>query len=161
MIPCLRKLPFWQRKYESKLYIVIQVFNFVLRFRKMNSMNIARQLGKYLVVVLFPAFVCLIINSSANRHYHILVNGSTIYHAHPYDKQHDKNFPEKSHHHTSIEFFLVGFITSSAFLLSVGLLIISLCRIHFGSIKIFSHPIKTQKNFYPFLIKRAPPLFSL
>jgi len=72
-------------------------------------MNLTWQIRKYLVVVILPALVCLIINSSANGHYHKLINGSTIYHAHPYDKQQDNNSPEKSHHHTNLEFFILGF----------------------------------------------------
>ncbi len=132
------------------------MFKFVLRFWKMNFMNLARQMRKYLVAVLLPALVCLIINSSTNRHYHKLINGVIIYHAHPYDKQHDKNSPEKSHHHTNLEFFILGLIANSVFLFSIGL-IFSPCRIHFKNINTFSNWIIPGKDFYPLFRKRAPP----
>ncbi len=137
------------------------MFNFVLRFRKMNFMNRSRQIRKYLIVVIIiPALVCLIINSSSNGHYHKLKNGITIYHAHPYDKQHDNNSPEKSHHHTNLEFFFLGLITNSVFLFSIGL-VFSPSRTHFENIYIFSNWIIPEKDYYPLFNKRAPPSFSL
>ncbi len=123
-------------------------------------MKLARQMSKNIGIVLILAFVCFIINSSANGHFHQLTNGSKIFHAHPYDKQHDKNSPEKSHHHTNFEFFILELITSSVFLFSVGL-IINPGRIDLKKLNIFSNWIFPEKEWFPVFNERAPPYFHL
>lgn len=122
-------------------------------------MDFARKMGKYLVVVLLPAIAWLIINSFINGHYHKLENGITIYHAHPYDKQNAKNFPQESHHHTSFEYFLFGLITNPVFLLSIGFIAFKICRQQSEKINIFSNCIIPENKLYPFFNNRAPPLF--
>lgn len=123
-------------------------------------MKFTRQMSKYTSVVLILAFVCFIINSSANGHFHKLTNGSKIFHAHPYDKQHDQNSHEKSHHHTNIEFFILELINSAVFIFSVGL-VFNPSRIHLKNINTFSYWIIPEKEWSPVFNKRAPPFSNL
>ncbi len=126
----------------------------------MFSMDFARKMGKYLLVILLPAIAWLVINSFINRHYHKLENGVIICHAHPYDKHKAENLPQESHHHTSLEFLLFGLITTPVFLLSIGFLALNICRQQSGKINIFSDCNIPERKSYHLFKTRAPPLIS-
>jgi len=58
---------------------------------------------KIIPFIMIGIMVMLIANKSIFMHSHKLVDGTVIFHSHPYDRSNDSN-PDKTHQHTKTEF---------------------------------------------------------
>ncbi len=56
----------------------------------------------------------MFINSTVNKHNHLLLNGQIIEHSHPFNAGYDSS-PLKNHHHTEKEFILLSLISNPLF----------------------------------------------
>ena len=63
------------------------------------------------IITVFIVF-CLIIFSKviifSNLHFHVLKNGYSIVHGHPFTKNGSDQNPKKYHHHSQIEHFVIS-----------------------------------------------------
>ncbi|MFC2137642.1 hypothetical protein ACFLTE_05655 [Bacteroidota bacterium] len=69
------------------------------------------------MIIAFPAIICLFVNSTINRHYHV-INGHIISHAHPYNKTNTNNSPVESHKHSEYELIFLDQISNFLFILA-------------------------------------------
>jgi len=83
-------------------------------------MSIFREIQKQVCFALLLVVAILMFNNATNRHKHLLANGQTIVHAHPFSKQQDSN-PLKKHTHTDSELLYISLINN---LLSLVLLVV-------------------------------------
>lgn len=91
----------------------------------------------------------------SNTHFHSVNNGFLISHSHPYDKNQQDNFPEKSHHHSDLEFliyFSVASINGLILLFFIIFIFLILMKYHF----LFDTVIHCNST-YQFPTLRAPP----
>ena len=66
---------------------------------------------KYLSLIILPALVWLITNSTVNTHTHTLTGDIEISHAHPYNKNTGQTNSSAKHNHSKGEFFLLDLIS--------------------------------------------------
>jgi hypothetical protein len=64
--------------------------------------------SKFLLLALLPAMLWLFLNTTLNRHIHVLADGYIITHSHPYKKSHDSTSPLDNHKHNKRELLLFG-----------------------------------------------------
>ena len=74
-------------------------------------MSVFRKIQNYVSVLLLFALFLLMYNNIANQHEHLLPNGQSIVHSHPFSKT-DENNSEKNHSHNACEFFFISLINN-------------------------------------------------
>ncbi len=115
-----------------------------------------RRINHLLILFLLSGIIWLTLNSSINIHSHKLPSGEIIHHAHPYTPG-ETNAPFESHHHTQIEYLLIGQLTF--FLIAFSLL--SLTVIYFkrynGEKHITYRVYPISSNYLTAFHTRGPP----
>lgn len=113
-------------------------------------MKFFRKYHRFIFVLVSPVMMWLFINSTLNRHSHI-VGGSIISHAHPYEKEAGANGPVQSHRHSEDELILFDRVSNILVVLAAILYIpvllnfireiMTICRIVFPVITPLSLPL--------------------
>jgi len=68
-----------------------------------------------LILVLLPAVIWLLFNTTVNRHIHILSDGYVISHSHPFVKEQADSNPSNPHQHTKKELLLLSLFSEFIF----------------------------------------------
>jgi tellurite resistance-related uncharacterized protein len=64
------------------------------------------------MMVLLPAFLWLLANSTLNRHSHLTSLGTIITHAHPFHKNKSAPAPFQGHHHSKKDLWLLDLFST-------------------------------------------------
>jgi hypothetical protein len=80
-------------------------------------MKFFRRNTSLIFVILFPIIIFLFLNSTLNRHSHI-IQGYVISHAHPCHKNPDNKSPFQSHQHSEDELILFDWISNFLIILA-------------------------------------------
>ncbi len=119
--------------------------------------NIVKKIQKFVGLILLLASIFLIFNNTYYQHKHILKNGTTIFHSHPFSKSQEKN-SDNQHKHNTSEFFLISMLNN--IFLTISFLIFSFFLIFrnktFTFLKYQEHIILIFLNKYTNL--RGPPI---
>lgn len=113
--------------------------------------------GCVVSIVTLLSVISLVVNTICNGHIHKIANGSIIFHAHSYHKNHQNDVPIKRHQHSRIEFLYFYIITN---LLEDGLVIFFLWIFIFV-VKLFRFVLFLNVPSNKFILARqirAPPL---
>lgn len=120
-------------------------------------MDFIRKTGKFLLVIIIPATVWLVINSTVNGHYHKLQDGKIIYHCHPFKHYENNKSPFEDHHHSKSEYFILDQISHTLALFSV-FLISYLITFTYKKINCFRVLILPSKKYFFSRNYRSPPV---
>jgi len=116
----------------------------------------------FFTILILGSFFLTNYNAFFNGHYHQLLNGNLIFHAHPFDKHSEKNSAVPVHSHSQIQLLsYFELLTSLAFTL-IFTIIISF----FNDALLDIHKIIKRSWFQILFIirfhfRRGPPIFSL
>ncbi len=113
--------------------------------------------SKFFIAAIIPLVLMLFINSSVNKHQHILANGQIIVHAHPYQLLHSETSGQ-NHKHSNEELAFFALISNP---LTLVLFIFAALIAFLQSFNKKSEIYNFQFNFsdYFFALKnKAPPL---
>lgn len=119
--------------------------------------NINKLVSSISALLVLCGMACIFANNVFNYHAHILLNGSVVYHAHPYNKAAEESNPSTKHHHTDNDLLLVHslnhfiYVTANTITIDPDVYLVETV-IDFNQYhKIDSH--------YSLQSLRAPPLF--
>jgi len=120
-------------------------------------MDFIRKRGKLLLLLILPAAVWFIINSTVNCHCHKLQNGKVVQHCHPFTHNEQNHSPFEDHKHTDSEYFILDLISYTVALFSIFFFFCSIPYTHreINYFKVLLLPLKNTcfSNNY-----RSPPL---
>lgn len=120
-------------------------------------MLLIRKHIKFLLFLILPAYFLVLGNSIANRHIHILPNGSVVTHAHPFIN--DNTSEDKTKHgHTKAEFIFFQLTTIDFFEVSTPLVLSNVYQVFVVSFEIPLNCFYTFLQFNNKLSPRAPPV---
>lgn len=71
--------------------------------------------SRILLLALLPAMLWLFLNSTLNRHIHVLADGYIITHSHPFKKSQDGTSPLENHKHSKQELLLLALFCEIVF----------------------------------------------
>jgi len=115
-----------------------------------------KKLKKFISIILSLVFFISLFAVFSNLHFHITNNHLLVPHSHPYDKDHSKNSPVRSHHHDGLEFLVYfNLLNSDGLPLLVFILIILLLLIKY--LLCFDRTLVQTNTTYLLPILRAPP----
>ena len=115
------------------------------------------QSARDLTILLLPAMMWLLFNTTVNRHIHVLSDGYIISHSHPFAKEQSDSIPFNMHQHTEKELLLLGLFSQIIF--SLITLLILRPYLHTYSQKIRLHLTHTEpaRKYFQVHHYHAPP----
>ena len=119
-----------------------------------------KNISKLLIVAYIPLVLMLFINSTVNKHQHILANGQIVIHAHPY-KLLQSETSGQNHNHSKEElafFALISDPLSMGLLFFVGIFVFLLS--YSKTLEIFDSQFIVSDYSYA-LKNKAPPISIL
>ena len=120
-------------------------------------MKFIRQYNKCIFLIAFPIIAWLLVNSTINRHSHI-VQGYVFSHAHPYQKDTESKTPFKTHKHTEDELILFDRISNFLIILTT-ILFVSIFLQLIKEIRIVQPNALPVPVLFSIQKYRAPPSF--
>lgn len=141
----------------SALFCQLFFYIFVIFSGELNMRNISK--NKIIIIGLIVISLGWVnLNIFYFGHYHINEDGSTIFHAHPYQKENHQSRPFPNHSHTKTELLQLAIIVEllSSFVLFFLAISFALNR-NKGTHLIF-HFITPHNFYYSENLKRGPPL---
>ena len=116
-----------------------------------------RYISQFLIAAIIPLVLMLFINSSVNKHQHILANGQVITHAHPYQLLHSETSGQ-THKHSKEELAFFALISNPLTLvLFIFAGIIAFLQSINNKLEIYNFEFNFSDYFFA-LKNKAPPL---
>ena len=113
--------------------------------------------SKILLLALLPAMLWLFLNTTLNRHSHVLADGYIITHSHPFKKNQDSSSPLDNHKHTTRELLLFGLFSEIIFSIVTFLFLEPRFQELPQVLRVrMTHPMPVKKLFYVYHY-HAPP----
>ena len=100
----------------------------------------------------------MFINSTVNKHSHLLLNGQVIEHAHPFNSENDAA-PFKNHNHTNSELILLSLISNPICLILLLTPFLFFLPKVYKLKKTYYKEVLIQESYTKFPPNKAPPAF--
>lgn len=124
-------------------------------------MSIIKKTHRLFLLLTIPAILALFFNQSTNVHYHILNDGSTITHAHPYTSSTENDSPIQKHKHSALELIIISQLSNVLSFITIALAV-------FGFLFLYKKIVTAKpvekfyiSAYYKFVQLRAPPAYYL
>ncbi len=100
----------------------------------------------------------MFINSTVNKHYHLLLNGQIIEHAHPFNTSEDAS-PFKNHKHTNNEIILLTLVSNPVFAVFLVTIFLFQFSKKYEQKKTIYNKILIKETYKKFPSNKSPPAF--